>query len=262
MTEPTRTGAEDIKVELSELEQRIGHHFKNKALLEEATTASSYAKEHPGTSNYQRLELLGDRVISLILTENLMAEGSLDEGKMTFLKAELENNQRLAEYGERIGLRDYIRASEEREGISSKVIADVFEAICGAIYWDSERLQGLKEVEKFLQNFQILEQLKEKMSTAEDFLPIRNQFENRFRETNHCNPEIKFTYESQGEAHQKQWRIETCAIKDPQTGECVELKGVGNENDKWFNTKKDAETDVFEKAYGYMEEREWTFKRA
>ena len=255
MNELSRTGNEDITDDLSKLENRIGYPFKNIALLEEAITTSSYSKEHPETSNYQRLELLGDRVISLILTENLMMEGSLDEGKMTFLKAELENNQRLAGYGEEIGLRNHIRAGERRENISSKVVVDVFEAICGAIYWDSRGTQGMREVEKFLRNFGIFERLKEKMSTAEDFLPIRNRFENKFRGKNRCNPDMKFTYLSQGAAHQKQWRIETCAIKDTQTGEYIELKGVRNET--WFNSKKEAETDTFEQAYRYMEERGW-----
>ncbi|HUV03240.1 MAG TPA: ribonuclease III domain-containing protein [Desulfobacteria bacterium] len=249
------TGTEDITAKLSELEMRIGHHFKTKALLEEAITASSYSKEHPEAANYQRLELLGDRAISLILTENLMAEGSLDEGKMTFLKAELENNQRLAEYGEEIGLRKYIRAREERDEISPKVVADVFEAICGAIYLDSGGAQGMKVVEKFLRNFDIFEQLKAKIAMAEDFLPIRNQFENKFRERNRCNPDIRFTYKSEGAAHQKQWRIEACAIRDPQTGRYVELHGVNS--DRWFGSKKEAETDIIDTAYRYMEERGW-----
>ncbi len=260
MNEPTETGNEDITEKLSELEQLIDYHFKNQKLLEVAITTSSYSKEHPSTRDYQSLEFLGDRVISLILAEELLGEGSLDEGRMTLLKSELENNQRLAEYGERIGLRDYIRASEERETISPKVIADVFEAICGAIYWDGRGSQGMAEVKKFLQKFLIFEQLQEKMSAVEDFLPIRNQFENKFREINRGNPEIKFSYESQGAAHQKQWRIETCAIKDPQTGECVELRGVRSE--RWFGSKKDAETDFFEVAYRYMEERGWRLKTA
>jgi ribonuclease-3 len=255
MTELSGTGTEDITAKLSELEMRIGHHFKTKTLLEEAITASSYSKEHPEAASYQRLELLGDRVISLILTENLVVDGSLDEGKMTFLKAELENNQRLAEYGEEIGLRNYIRAREERDGISPKVVADVFEAICGAIYLDSGGAQGMKAVEKFLRNFDIFEQLKAKITTAEDFLPIRNQFENKFRAINRGNPDIRFTYKSEGAAHQKQWRIDACAIRDPQTGRYVELEGVNS--DRWFGSKKEAETDIIDTAYRYMEERGW-----
>jgi ribonuclease-3 len=255
MNEPSGAGNEDRTATLAELETRIGHHFKTRALLEEAITTSSYSKEHPEARSYQRLELLGDRVISLILTENLVIEGSLDEGRMTFLKAELENNQRLAEYGEELGLRKYIRAREEREEISQKVVADVFEAICGAIYLDSGGVEGMHAVTQFLKRFTIFEQLKAKLSTKEDFLPLRNQFENRFREINCSNPEIRFTYESQGTAHQKQWRIEACAIRDPQTGRYVELQGV--KSDRWFGSKKEAETDVIEQAYRFMEERAW-----
>lgn len=258
MTEPSETGTEAIAAKLLDLETRIGHHFKTKALLEEAITTSSYSKEHPEATSYQRLELLGDRVISLILTENLVVDGSLDEGTMTFLKAELENNQRLAEYGEEIGLRKYIRAREERKEISQKVVADVFEAICGAIYLDSGGVEGMQEVTQFLQRFTLFEQLKAKMAMTEDFLPLRNQFENKFREMNRCNPEIKFTYKSQGAAHQKQWRIKACAVRDPQTGRYAELQGVNS--DGWFGSKKEAETDIIEAAYRYMEERGWKVK--
>ena len=152
---PSETRIKTITGSLTKLEELIGYHFENPALLERAITTSSYSKEHPGSSNYQRLELLGDRVISLILTEELLASESLDEGEMTFLKSELEKNEQLADFGRALGLRDYIRAGEPREYISSKVIADVFEAICGAIYWDSKGSQGMEEVKKFLWKFQI-----------------------------------------------------------------------------------------------------------
>jgi dsRNA-specific ribonuclease len=138
------------------------------------------------------------------------------------------------------------------------VVADVFEAICGAIYWDSRGTEGMREVAKVLRKFCVFERLKEKQFTVE--LPIRNRFENKFREINRCNPDMKFTYLSQGTAHQKQWRIETYLIKNPQTGEYVELKGVKSGNDRWFDTKKDAETDAIEQAYKYMEEWGWEFE--
>lgn len=240
---------------LSDLEELIGYQFKNRALLAEAVTAGSYATEHPGSPNYQRLEFMGDRVISLILTEQLLASESLDEGKMTFLRSWLENNQRMAEYGEEIGLRRYIRAGEKQEQISPKVVADVFEAICGAIYLDSTEPDKMTEVKKFLEKFNIFERIKDKMGTAEDLLPMRNQFENKFREVHRCNPDIKFEYRSTGEEHQKRWKIERCTIKDPQTRAEVLLEGV--KSITWFATKKEAETDVIEQAYRYMEARGW-----
>lgn len=249
---------ENIKLELMELEASIGHQFKNITLLEEAITTGSYSTEHPGSSNYQRLEFLGDRVLSLILAEELFIlskSASLDEGKMTFLKAELENNLRFAEYGGNIDLRNYIRASEQRENISQKVIADVFEAICGAIYRDSEESIRIKEVKKFLHKLGISEWIKAEMLRTKDFLPIRNQFENTFRKIHRCNPEIDFVYISSGEEHQKHWKIEKCSIKDSQTGEYVELKGV--KSGKWFSSKQDAETDAFVQAYQYMKQKEW-----
>jgi len=248
----------NIKVELTELEDLVRHQFKKIALLEEAITTGSYATEHPGSSDYQKLEFLGDRVISLILAENLLVSKSLDEGKMTFLKSELENNERLADYGEKIGLRNYIRAGEKKERISKNVIADVFEAICGAIYLDSEESIRIKEVKKFLIKFDIFERIKEEMSSGGEFLHIRNRFENKFREINRCNPEIDFEYSSTGEGHQTRWKIEKCSIKDIQTGEYVELKGV--KSDTGFNNKKDAETDVIDQAYEYMEKRGWKLK--
>lgn len=255
-------GTKNIKLELMELEASIGHQFKNIALLEEAITTGSYSNEHPGSSNYQTLEFLGDRVLSLILAEELFKlskSASLDEGKMTFLKAELENNLRLAEYGENMGLRNYIRANEKREDIRPKVIADVFEAICGAVYLDTKESSRIKEVKKFLLKFDILERIKKEMSSGRGFLPIRNQFENKFREIHRCNPEIDFVYTSSGEGHQTRWKIEKCSIKDSQTGEYVELKGIKNSG-KWFSSKKDAETDAFVQAYQYMEQKGWDIR--
>ena len=254
-------GTENIKRELMELEASIGHQFKNIALLEEAITTGSYSAEHLGSSDYQRLEFLGDRVLSLILAEELFIlskSASLDEGKMTFLKAELENNLRLAEYGGNMGLRNYIRANEKREDIRPKVIADVFEAICGAVYLDTKESSRIKEVKKFLHKLGISEWIKTEMLRTKDFLPIRNQFENKFREIHRCNPEIDFVYTSSGEGHQKHWKIEKCSIKDIQTGEYVELKGV--KSGKWFSSKKDAETDAFEQAYKYMEQKGWDIR--
>ncbi len=255
MEKTSRT--ENIKVELTELEGLIGHQFKNIALLEEAITTGSYSTE-PDSLNYQRLEFFGDSVIKLILAEELFVSESLDEGKMTPLKSEFENNERFADYGEKIGLRNYIRAGEKKETISEKVIADVFEAICGAIYLDSEESIRTKEVKKFLLKFDIFERIREEMSSGGDFLPVRNKFENKFREIYRCNPEIDFEYSSTGEDHQKRWKIEKCSIKDTQTGECVELKGV--KSDTWFNSKKDAETNAIERAYGYMEKKGWKFE--
>ena len=240
---------------LEELQRRIGYWFTDQTLLVTALTTSSYTQEHPEITNYQELEFLGDRVISLIIAEHLFAQRSLDEGKMTFLKAEIERNEQLAVFGEQLGLTAFIRATEPRVEISTKVVADIFEAICGAIYWDSGEAEGLSEVKRFLKRFDLFTKLQERLAVEETFLPVRNQFENRFREIYRRNPEIRFTYESQGEAHQMEWRIEQCSIRDPATNEFVDLEGVRSK--QWFKSKKDAETDVLMQAHEYMTKRDW-----
>ncbi|HDS44501.1 MAG TPA: ribonuclease III family protein [Methanomicrobia archaeon] len=240
---------------LAELQRRIGYRFTDQTLLLTALTTSSYTQEHPEIANYQELEFLGDRVISLIIAEHLFAHGSLDEGKMTFLKAEIERNEQLAAFGEQLGLTAFIRATEPAIEISAKVVADVFEAMCGAIYRDSEEATGLREVKQFLKQFDLFTRLQERLATEEAFLPVRNQFENKFREIYRSNPEIRFRYESRGEAHQMEWRVEQCAIKDPATGDFVALAGV--RSGQWFKSKKDAETDVLMQAHEYMAKRDW-----
>ena len=99
------------------------------------------------------------------------------------------------------------------------------------------------------------------MLRTKDFLPIRNQFENKFREIHRCNPEIDFVYTSSGEGHQTRWKIEKCSIKDShsQTGEYVELKGI-KKGGKWFSSKQDAETDAFVQAYRYMVQKGWDIR--
>jgi hypothetical protein len=101
------------------------------------------------------------------------------------------------------------------------------------IYQDSEESNRIKDVKKFLLKFDIPARLKGEMSSGGDFLRIRNRFENKFREIYRCNSEIDFAYSSSGEEHHKRWRIEKCSIKDTQTGEYAELKGV--KSDKWFS---------------------------
>ncbi|MGM0422832.1 MAG: ribonuclease III, partial [Pseudomonadota bacterium] len=61
------------EIDLTQLEKQIGHHFKNKSLLEEALTHPSMdAHCHQSHKNYQRLEFLGDRVLGLVIADMLL----------------------------------------------------------------------------------------------------------------------------------------------------------------------------------------------
>lgn len=149
---------------LEELEEKIRYHFKRKELLQEATTHSSYSNERKinKTDNYERLEFLGDAVLELTTSEFLFQKvPKLPEGKMTKTRASLVCEQSLAYCARDLGLGDYIRFGKGEESTGGRnrdsIIADVVEAVIGAIYVDS----GFEEAKKFIYRF-VLSDLEDK----------------------------------------------------------------------------------------------------
>lgn len=124
------------------LTQRLGYDFKNKALLLEALTHPSYsANQHPALKNYQRLEFLGDAVLQLTVTEHIFNNHpTMDEGRMTRLRASIVCQSALFDMANDIGLGDFLLLSrgEELSNGRSKpaILSDVMEAIFGAVYID------------------------------------------------------------------------------------------------------------------------------
>lgn len=141
---------------IQELEEKIGYHFQNESLLEEAVTHSSYSNERKinKTGNYERLEFLGDAVLELTASEFLFAkEPRMPEGKMTKTRASLVCEQALAYCARDLGLGAYIRFGKGEESTGGRnrdsIIADVVEALIGAIYIDS----GFADAKQFIYRF-------------------------------------------------------------------------------------------------------------
>lgn len=135
------------------LEEKLGIVFNNKGLLERALTHRSYLNEslNKNLISNERLEFLGDAVLSLIVSQFLYREfGHLAEGDLTNLRASLVKTQTLAKVAEKLGLGKYLflsRGEEEgggRENLS--LLADTFEALIGAIFID----KGLDVTCKFV----------------------------------------------------------------------------------------------------------------
>jgi ribonuclease III len=123
---------------LDELESILGYTFKNKKLLLEALTHKS-CKE---SFNNERLEFLGDAVLDLVVGEYLFVHlPDASEGEMSKLRASLVNEGSFAMMAQKRQLSHFIRLSsaEEKNHGRTKpsLISDVFEAIFGAIYLDS-----------------------------------------------------------------------------------------------------------------------------
>ena len=91
----------------------IDYTFKNKELLTTALTHSSYANElHDGTKYNERLEFLGDSVLSIVVSDYIYLNcPELPEGKLTKLRASLVCEKSLYQYAKQISLGSYIRLS-------------------------------------------------------------------------------------------------------------------------------------------------------
>lgn len=136
---------------LSEAEGKLGYKFKNLSLLDAALTHSSYANEHKSHSSYERLEFLGDSVLGMIVSTELIDKfPDKDEGFLTKFKSGVVSGATLKEAVERIGIIGYVlhgngKASGEVVA-SDNVKEDVFEACVGAIMLDG----GIDEARRFV----------------------------------------------------------------------------------------------------------------
>jgi len=114
----------------------LGHVFADEALLDAALTHGS---SHNGKIDYQRLEFLGDRVLSLVIAEELYHRFPNEkEGQMAARLSLLVRAEACAAVGEKLELGSYIQVGsvEKRKGVQnmSSVLADVMEALIGAVY--------------------------------------------------------------------------------------------------------------------------------
>ncbi|MBQ9131968.1 MAG: ribonuclease III [Clostridia bacterium] len=151
-----------MALSLEELQKRIGYRFRDLQYLRRAVTHSSYSNETGARNHHllcnERLEFLGDSVLSLITSEYLYGRfPELPEGDLTRMRAATVCEEALASYAEQIGLGDFLLLGkgESNSGGSRKpaVIADAFEAILAAIYLDAGAPDGLGAVSAFLLPF-------------------------------------------------------------------------------------------------------------
>lgn len=148
----------DINVmQIDSLEEIIGHKFNTPALLEAALTHSSYANEmknkNVGIVYNERLEFLGDSVLSIIVSEHIFDEyKKLPEGELTKIRANVVCEKTLAKLARSIELGKYLRLGHGESNGGGRerasILADAFEAVLAAIYLDSGN--DKEEVSKFL----------------------------------------------------------------------------------------------------------------
>jgi ribonuclease-3 len=126
---------------VAELEDRIGHKFKDRDLLERALTHSSVGDGAKTVRHNERLEFLGDRVLNLCAAERLMAlDPDTREGELSSRLASLVNYHACARAAKRAGLPDAMRLSASATKVGARrsdaVLGDACEAMIAALYLD------------------------------------------------------------------------------------------------------------------------------
>lgn len=192
-----------MKKDMSHLELALGYAFKNKALLDEALTHSSYANERKQESakNNERLEFLGDAVLSVVVSDFLFAEyQTLPEGELTKLRAKVVCEQALSECAKSIDLGSYLTLGRGEEITGGRhrasILADAFEALIAAIYLDS----NIEVVKPFILSH--MEPLIERVATGK----MIHDYKTHLQEMVQTKRDHQVTYElvkSEGPDHNK-----------------------------------------------------------
>jgi ribonuclease-3 len=145
-------GIKVSKKVLTYLEQKINYEFKDKTLLQEALTHSSWAHEgkNEKVSN-ERLEFLGDSVLSLVISEYLYKNRKdLEEGSLSKYRAEIVCEPSLARCARKIELGSFLRMGKGEEISGGRdrdsILADAMEALLAAVYLDG----GLEAVRRVI----------------------------------------------------------------------------------------------------------------
>ncbi len=140
---------------MKQLEEKLGYEFKNKELLKNALTHSSYANENraEGIPSNERLEFLGDSVLGFVTAKHLYGlVPALPEGKMTRVRAELVCEHSLYGVAQELCLGEYLRMGngEEKSGgrARASILADAVEAVIAAMFLDG----GIEPAERFIES--------------------------------------------------------------------------------------------------------------
>lgn len=185
------------KAEMLSLAKSLNIKMNNYNLLDIALTHTSYAHEsklHPKPIHNERLEFLGDSVLSLIVTTYMYKNyPKMNEGNLTKLRAYLVCEDSLAKYSKKIGIGKYLKLGKgeiisggrERESI----LADAFEAVLGSYYID----QGLEKATEYLLNMMI-DELKKVAEVG-----VWKDYKTRLQEIVQKEGSVEITYELQGE---------------------------------------------------------------
>ncbi|MBR2152146.1 MAG: ribonuclease III [Clostridia bacterium] len=222
---------------MKQLQQKINYQFKDTKLLQNALTHSSYANEtHKPEMSNERLEFLGDAVLSIIVSDYLFDHfRHIPEGELTRLRAASVCERSLCEFAKKLGLGQHLFLSRGEQNTGgrerSSILADAFEALIAAIYLDG----GIEKAREFVLSY-VKESIEGQQKVA------FKDYKTALQEVIQQNPEDRLCYVPAGESgpdHNKTFRVEVTINSN--------VVGVGE-----GKSKKDAEQSAAKEALHLM----------
>ena len=213
---------------LNECQKTLDYEFKDRELLNLSLTHASCKTDE--TPSNERLEYLGDAVLGSVISEYLFHEyPDLTEGEMTQIKSSVVSKPALAAESERLGLWRFMSVGKGMASLDEmppSLLANVFEALVGAIYLDG----GIEPARKF-----IINALRRQIELTEDGRHRKN-YKSLLQEYSQRTFGVLPIYEvveEEGPDHMKSFLV------------IVKIKGKKYET-AWGNSKKEAEQNAAE----------------
>ena len=207
---------------LEGLEKKIGYVFKDRNLLKTALIHRSFGNEHKKYKDIsnERMELLGDAVLDLVVTEYLYKKlPSSAEGELAKIKAMVVSEPVLVKISRKLELGEYLLMSKGEEitggRVRSSILGDVFESLLGAIYLDSN-FETTKEIALKYMTYWI-----DNAETVEEILDYKTILQEYTQKEYKVVPKYTVVDES-GPDHKKEFRINV------EIGTDIKGHGVGS----------------------------------
>ncbi|MBL0691599.1 MAG: ribonuclease III [SAR324 cluster bacterium] len=160
-----------------DLQKKIGYSFTNKQLLKQALThasvnATKEDNEKTNDDNYEKLELLGDAVLQLVVTKLLVERyPQQTEGMLSKIRSMIVCKKNLHQSALKLNLQNLVELGSsmdsQRENLPPKILSDLVESLIGAIYLDNkDTTKSLLSIKKFIDLFmwQSIDNLKDQFS--------------------------------------------------------------------------------------------------
>lgn len=246
-------------VELQELESAVGHHFQRPAILEQALTHSSFAREAETAGaadgdpalqgDNEQLEFLGDAVLSFVVSQELFRRfPEYTEGDLSKLRAHIVSARALLRPARQLEIGKYLRfgKGEEKSGgrTKSALLVNALEALIAAVFLDA----GPDKAHQFIVSAVVQPALEELEKWGPGALPVTD-YKSALQEVVHASgrPQPRYSLvKERGPDHRKIFTVEVHVPAPGAGGEAFVSRAEGS-------TKKRAEQGAARQAWEYLQ---------